>query len=1294
MRSDTGTRGHADTGSVRYGETATSPSHRVTASPRLYVAAIVYFLFSPLAVQAATYWVSPTGTSSWASCQSASDPASNYCSLGTANSNASAGDWVYLKGGTYSFSTLYATALLPARSGTSSAWITFKNAPGETPELKGTYGTRMWGLQINQSYIRIDGLLFTDFSDYLIRNGAHHVEVARCTFRNVTSPFRGGNFTMAEACIGGTDFRCYVSDLWVHHNTFYKLAAGGGCNGTSISEGGDAVRVGYPNGSCGGGAGVNCTTGANHHITIEDNYMAYAGHAVMDTYGTRQVIKNNVAHNEPWYPADNGACSVTWPATQYDNPAYNGSYSHRVWQITDSFGRDGLYNLVENNRLGFAGPNPNNDGADSLALASSRNIVRYNAFYGSMNNGLMPKYGPTGHGSIGGLNNRIFSNTVYKNGYGYPYYHTCTHSTCPEPQMGIHFYYPSLNTGNVIKNNIVYGNARAVLYGGLDIQDSVGNTVVSNWLTPNGDPLFVSPDLTQPSSLTLPDLQLRTNSPAIDSGTFLTQANGAGSNSVTLVVRDAQYFQDGTWGAAMAQGVTLFPDWIAVGRVTNVAQIRSIDYATNRVTLAAPLSWEDGAPIWLYRDSGGRQVLYGSAPDIGAHEFVRPPITAASCSQADVQAAVSRAERGDTISVPAGSCTWSNETSCGGRNTLLCLTQGIKLQGGIGGPTTITLNGPSDHGQIAYVPDETAQNNDEEFEITGFTLDGHSLSKHRGLLYIENGSSSKVISNIKIHHNTFRNSDHTGVSINGPVYGVAYLNHFINVVYSLRTMGRDAVSWALVPREYGTGTNFFIEDNTISFTRAMEGGLTDSGQGAPGYVYRYNTTDLANAAGLSGLWVNHGLQSMATSPGYTCPSGCGNSNCSPSVAGSCNPNQDSCEQWSTIKSEYYGNKIVNSPDFSTWMAHRGSWQLMFYNSSDSSYAKPYYAQYSCDSCQSPASPAYSQHVQNSYVWANYGGGILRPMTKGSDYCADAAVGSPYTITENVDYWNHQAGFNGTVGMGCGTLAARPATCTPGVGYWATDQSCTDLTGRVGASPASPISGTLYQCTAPNTWSTSYTPYPYPHPLRTGLPPPPPGGGNTPPAVPDLRGVEGRYFRISGEIAIPEVARATGFQWELVPRAGGAPIFQSMAGQVAAQGIVHGAPMATTAPRFQLGALNLAPGDYTLRVQATNAYGTSAWASAWVRLVSANLDSVRVYPNPWRSDRHSTRSVTFDSLTVNTEIKIFTVSGHHVKTLPTSSSQVTWDLTNESGDRVASGIYVYHLKAEGGAKMTGKVVVIK
>ena len=130
-----------------------------------------------------------------------------------------------------------------------------------------------------------------------------------------------------------------------------------------------------------------------------------------------------------------------------------------------------------------------------------------------------------------------------------------------------------------------------------------------------------TPALTDPTSATLPDLTLQAGSPVIDQGAALTTAAGSGTNSTTLVVDDAGYFQDGTWGSDLARGVTLFPDWIAVGTVSNVVQISSINYATNTITLASAKSWANGAPVWLYKKSDGAIVLLGAAPDLGASEF-------------------------------------------------------------------------------------------------------------------------------------------------------------------------------------------------------------------------------------------------------------------------------------------------------------------------------------------------------------------------------------------------------------------------------------------------------------------------------------------------------------------------------------------------------------------------------------------------------------------------------------------------------------------------------------------------
>jgi hypothetical protein len=184
-----------------------------------------------------------------------------------------------------------------------------------------------------------------------------------------------------------------------------------------------------------------------------------------------------------------------------------------------------------------------------------------------------------------------------------------------------------LNIQYAVKNNIVYGDNsyylsvnRPSFYMG-DILPTSTNTIVNNFVTSDGDPKFVNPDLTKTTSITLPDLNLQSFSPAIDGGIHLTEASGAGTNSITLVVDDVLYFQDATWGSDLARGITLFPDWIAIGSVSNVVQIQSINYATNRITLASPMTWTDNAPVWLYKKSDGAIVLQGSAPDMGAYEY-------------------------------------------------------------------------------------------------------------------------------------------------------------------------------------------------------------------------------------------------------------------------------------------------------------------------------------------------------------------------------------------------------------------------------------------------------------------------------------------------------------------------------------------------------------------------------------------------------------------------------------------------------------------------------------------------
>jgi hypothetical protein len=132
-------------------------------------------------------------------------------------------------------------------------------------------------------------------------------------------------------------------------------------------------------------------------------------------------------------------------------------------------------------------------------------------------------------------------------------------------------------------------------------------------------------------------------------------------------------------------------------------------------------------------------------------------------------------------------------------------------------------------------------------------------------------------------------------------------------------------------------------------------------------------------------------------------------------------------------------------------------------------------------------PAPAQASSPAYLWKNTQPSGEIPVSLSCE--ADDALCArqrTYHLIASRDYYTYRASFNGTVGVGEGTLAGRPATCTTGVAYWATDQ------GEWNSLVAGP-DGQLYKCTAPNTWSLHYIPYPYPHPSQsTGAPAPPTG----------------------------------------------------------------------------------------------------------------------------------------------------------------------------------------------------------
>ena len=120
----------------------------------------------------------------------------------------------------------------------------------------------------------------------------------------------------------------------------------------------------------------------------------------------------------------------------------------------------------------------------------------------------------------------------------------------------------------------------------------------------------VEPDFVSSNPNTLSEFRIREGSPMIDKAVPLTETANSGSGRV-VQVDDAGYFMD---GFGIVQG-----DRVQIGSNPPVT-ITGIDYDSNTITLASPITWNRGDGVSL--------PYNGSAPDIGAHEtgeFVAPP---------------------------------------------------------------------------------------------------------------------------------------------------------------------------------------------------------------------------------------------------------------------------------------------------------------------------------------------------------------------------------------------------------------------------------------------------------------------------------------------------------------------------------------------------------------------------------------------------------------------------------------------------------------------------------------------
>ena len=85
--------------------------------------------------------------------------------------------------------------------------------------------------------------------------------------------------------------------------------------------------------------------------------------------------------------------------------------------------------------------------------------------------------------------------------------------------------------------------------------------------------------------------------------------------------------------------------------------------------------------------------------------------------------------------------------------------------------------------------------------------------------------------------------------------------------------------------------------------------------------------------------------------------------------------------------------------------------------------------------------------------------------------------------------------------------------------------------------------------------------------------------------------------------------------------------------------------------------------------------------------------IRIFPNPWRADRHQAVPVTVDGLAPGSEVRLFTLSGRWVRSIFEAGGKALWDLTDASGGRVASGLYFYLITGTG-SQVHGTLAVIQ
>lgn len=477
--------------------------------------------------------------------------------LAHANSRVVAGDTVSIRGG------IYSESIAPARSGTESRRITYRAFSDEEVTLTGVYHGI---LMQDRAFVTVDGIDCRQTQTFLLIDNSHDIWIRNCVF-DQAALHKGGPKGIR---IVNNSHHNRIQRCWIGRAGYVAVDES---SRTGLQDRGGLINIGNDVES----------NDDSHYNLIEDNILAYGSHHVLLLASSYNVIRNNTFHNEAWM------ADPTDPERKYGNRCIGGG------------GPNSSHNLIEYNRIAFAGPPPDDDGAYGIERASPANIYRYNSIYhnGTAGIGLHSKW----HGTTS--ENHVYANTFYRNGENEEI------EDFHKGGISIQNYNGVEPTGNVIRNNLFHRNitpddrfhAQGVFAVGGNVRLEA-QVVAGNWLEA-GDPLFMDVSTSaDPHSPNPPDFRLQASSPCIDAGTFLTRTRMSGRGR-ELPVEDVGYFSDG-WGIVPGDDIQLEGSPVVV-------RVIHVDRDTKVLQLDGDLVWQDGQGVAL--------PYAGLRPDVGAFEF-------------------------------------------------------------------------------------------------------------------------------------------------------------------------------------------------------------------------------------------------------------------------------------------------------------------------------------------------------------------------------------------------------------------------------------------------------------------------------------------------------------------------------------------------------------------------------------------------------------------------------------------------------------------------------------------------